>query len=94
MWSLPILGAGMTKAFDREVFSAGVLTGSPATRQRQTAAEAGNETNEIAALQVKIGKYNLFNTILRNSTYKIRNKPLTKTGYYRKQEHFVVTLAQ
>jgi len=48
----------MTKAFDMEVFFAGVLTQSHATRQRQTAAEVGNETKEIAALQVKIGRYN------------------------------------
>lgn len=34
MWSLPTLGAGMTKAFDMEVFLAGVLTGSHTTRQR------------------------------------------------------------
>ncbi len=34
----------MTKAFDMEVFFAGVLAGSHAIRQRQTAAEVGNET--------------------------------------------------
>lgn len=32
--SLPILGASMSKPFDMEVFLAGVLTGSYATRKR------------------------------------------------------------
>lgn len=33
-WSLPTLGASVCKPFDMEMFLAGVLTGSHATRQR------------------------------------------------------------
>ena len=33
-WYLPTLGAGMSKSFNMELFLAGVLTGSHASRQR------------------------------------------------------------
>lgn len=34
MWSLPTLGAGVSKPFGMELFLAGVLTGSHVTQQR------------------------------------------------------------
>lgn len=60
----------------------------------QIATEVANGIRELAVFQVKLVRIILFNAIIRNFTYKIRNKPFTETGYYRKQEHFIGTLTQ